>query len=116
MAGVTGEQVAVFGSCHSTDLRSSDKSYDLLASPEALAETWDIWRFITDDRALPGGDAFAIALGGGGYIICAGEVQRSTDLGITIPKLHWKIALGDLRDKTPLSLHSKALFTGEPAN
>ena len=116
MARVMGDRVAVFGSCHSTDLRSSDKSYDLLASPEALAETWTVGRFIKDAGAPPGGDILAIKMAGDGYIICAGEVQHSADLGITILKLHWKTALGDLRDKTPFSLHSKALITAEPAS
>ncbi len=38
MAGVTGDRVTVFGSYHYSESRSSDKIYDLLASPEGLAD------------------------------------------------------------------------------
>lgn len=113
--GVTGERVAVFGSCHDSELQSSDKSYDLLASPKGLAETWDVWSFITDGRALHGEDICAIELERG-FIICAGEVQHLADLGITVPKLHWKSELGGMGTKTPFSLHSKALITRAPAS
>ena len=109
MAGVTGDRVTVFGSCNYSESRSSDKSYDLLASPEGLADTWDVWRLITDGRALHGEGIYAIEIGDG-LISCAGEVQHSTDLGITIPKLHWNRGKGDLGSATPFSLHSKALI------
>ena len=109
MSGVTGDRVTVFGSCHDSELPSSDKSYDLLASPEGLAETWKTYRLITDDRTPQGGGIYAIVIGDG-LITCAGEVQHSKDLGITIPKLQWRKGTGHLGSATPFSLRSKALI------
>ena len=109
MAEAVGDLVAVFGSRQHSEARSSNKSYDLLASPEDLADTWDVWRYIIDAKAPHVESIYAIEIGDG-LISCAGEVQHSTDLGITVPKLHWDRGTEGRKFATLFSVKSKALI------
>ena len=109
MAGVAGDVVNVFGSPQFSEGLSTDRVYDLLASPANLAETWDAWRLIMDASMSYERGIYAIEVGEG-FISAAGEISESRDLANTIPKLHWSRGEPSLDFKTPFSLHIKALI------
>ena len=109
MASVMEDQVPVFGSCHSSELRSSGKNYDLYGCREGLAGIWEVWRFMKDGRASHGEDISAVAIRNG-RITCSREIQHSTDLCIAVPKFPWSKRIEALGSATPFSLYSKALI------
>lgn len=107
MAKVTGDRVMVFNSYRIPWFDNGTREFDLLASPEDLADTWDVWRFIADATAPYGEDIYAIEVGEG-FISSEGEFYMWN--GDAIPKLHWTRRAQPLKNTKPFGLHSKALI------
>lgn len=108
MAGVTGDLVAVVQSFYRSEPPSTEQAYDLLASPEDLADTWDVWNFVMD-AAWPFGDMIYGIDVGGGLVSSIGEVDSiSSPKGI--PRLHWSRGSHSTASKAPFHLRSKALI------
>lgn len=108
MAEVTGDLVAVFGSRHCPEAESTQRAYDLLASPEDLADTWDVRRFITHAENLDKETLHAIEIGGC-LISSVDESEDLTDSDNSISRLHWSRANDSVHLRKPFHLRSKAL-------
>ena len=115
MAGVTGDLVAVFCSCHSSDTLESDQAYDLLASPEDLADTWDVWNFIIDTNA-PCVEMICGIEVGGGIISAAEEFESLADLENVVTNLHWSRESRSTSFKAPFHFRTKALIGATSVN
>ncbi|KAF6219484.1 hypothetical protein HO133_003951 [Letharia lupina] len=109
MAGVTGDLVAVFGSRRCSEAESAQRAYDLLASPEDLADTWDVRRLVTHGGRPDKHTINAVEIGDG-LISSTDEFEKSTDHENPILRLHWSRIDEPVDLKKSFHLRSKALI------
>ena len=108
LGNMTKDRVAVFGEYGAFD-NESEASFDVLATPEDVVETWDARNLIMDPNAPYGEEIHAIEVNGG-HIRPYLEDPGSSSTSQPWRRLHWSQDTDFEICKDPFSLRSKALI------